>query len=329
MAFDEREPAKFAVFPRHFNPKKGDKVKWFETPACHMFHTANAWEEKDENGNTIAVCFTACRSERFVSDLTLWAPGPDGHSGGKTTEEYKTQYVAPGSGDYAHQDPDATYLSVFRLDFLTMETQMTTLSTIATEFPIINFDWYMRPELRYVYGAKVTPSAPGQGARSNGVVKMDARAVVERKRQLLEQGVQLQNVGGHGKWELGAEALRKVEEESTQVHMFGGAYHGNEALFVPNKPRADGKPLEEDEGHVLVYVYDESQLENGLVAHPDRQVTELWIFDAKKMSQEDEPVAKVKIPRRVPYGFHGLLVTKEQIQKSQDAHAARTAKAKK
>ncbi|KAG0057505.1 hypothetical protein BGZ83_009144 [Gryganskiella cystojenkinii] len=329
MAFDETASTKFAVFPRHFNAKK-DKITWFETRSCHMFHTANAWEEKDEHGQVIAVCFTACRSERFVSDVNLWVPsGPDGHMGGKTADEYKTQYVEPGNGDYTHQDPDATYLTLFRLDFKTMEVQTTTLSTISTEFPIINLEWYMRPDLRYVYGAKAAPSEPGQGVRSCGVVKTDIRAILDRKQQLLESsGDKLQNLGGHGRWEMGTEALKAAEKEFTKVHLFGGSIMGNEGLFVPNLTRADGRPLEEDEGHVLVYVYDESQLENGLVVHTDRQVTELWIFDAQKIGQEQGPVAKVKIPRRVPYGFHGILVTKEQIEKSQAAHAERTASSK-
>ncbi|KAF9098895.1 hypothetical protein BGX29_007392 [Mortierella sp. GBA35] len=315
ITFDRTKPARFGIIPRHFNSKR-DKVLWFETRSCHMFHTANSWDETDKDGNVVAVCMTASRSERFVSYINLWqSTGEKPFDGGKSPEELKTTYVLPGDGDYANQDPDATYMTLFRFDLKTMETRVTTLSTISSEFPMINWNWFMRPDLRYVYAAKMD-ILPSEGLKSGGVMKMDIRAVMDKQQQLLKEGG-LKNAGGEGQWEIGTENLLHVEKETHSMHLFGGAYCGNEALFVPNLPRADGKELEEDEGHLLVYVYDESQIENGLVANPDQQVTELWIFDAKKIGQEHEPVAKVKIPRRVPYGFHGLHVTRKQIEENQ------------
>ncbi|KAF9271450.1 hypothetical protein BGZ88_006115, partial [Linnemannia elongata] len=316
ISFDSTKPARFGIIPRHFNSKR-DKVLWFETRSCHMFHTANSWDEKDKDGNVVAVYMTASRSERFVSYINMWESKGEEHpfGGGKTPEEAKRQYVVPGDGDYANQDPDGTYLSLFRFDLKTMETRVTTLSTISSEFPMINWDWFMRPDLRYIYAAKMD-IVPGTGMKSGGILKVDIRAVMDKQQQLLKNG-ELKNQGGDGQWEIGSENLLQVEKESHSMHLFGGSYGGNEALFVPNLPRADGKALEEDEGHLLVYVYDESQIENGLVANPDRQVTELWIFDAKRIGQEHEPVAKVKIPRRVPYGFHGFHVTRKQIELNQ------------
>ncbi|KAH7051526.1 carotenoid oxygenase [Linnemannia elongata] len=316
ISFDSTKPARFGIIPRHFNSKR-DKVLWFETRSCHMFHTANSWDEKDKDGNVVAVYMTASRSERFVSYINMWESKGEEHpfGGGKTPEEAKRQYVVPGDGDYANQDPDGTYLSLFRFDLKTMETRVTTLSTISSEFPMINWDWFMRPDLRYIYAAKMD-IVPGTGMKSGGILKVDIRAVMDKQQQLLKNG-ELKNQGGDGQWEIGSENLLQVEKESHSMHLFGGSYGGNEALFVPNLLRADGKALEEDEGHLLVYVYDESQIENGLVANPDRQVTELWIFDAKRIGQEHEPVAKVKIPRRVPYGFHGLHVTRKQIELNQ------------
>ncbi|KAF9574425.1 hypothetical protein EC968_006585 [Mortierella alpina] len=317
MAFDSNSPTRFGVIPRYFDSTK-DEVIWFEARACHIFHTANTWDEKDADGNVVAVCMTACRSERFISNINLWQPStPGGYGGGKTTEEFQKTYMAAGSGKYDQQDPDATYLTLFRFDLKTRQTQMTTLSATCAEFPVINWDRYMQPDLRYTFAATIEESQPGAAIKFNGIIKTDVQAVIRRKEQLqLRRGKSVD--GDEGQWELGAQELREVQLKTSQTHRFGPHTYGGEALFVPNAPRKDGQPLEEDDGHLLVYVYDERQMEDGVAKRDKEQVTELWIFDAKTVGQEHGPVAKVKIPRRVPYGFHGLLVTKEQIQENRD-----------
>ncbi|KAG0059936.1 hypothetical protein BGZ90_004272 [Linnemannia elongata] len=326
LAFDPTAKARFGLIPRYYNDKS-DKVYWFETRACHIFHTANAWDEKDQDGNIIAVCMTACRSEGFFRDINLWQPsGPDNYGGGKTEAERLIQHKAPGSGDYGSQDPDKPFLTLFRFVLATGETELTTLCQISSEFPVINFDRYMRPDLRYVYTASTEESAFNVGAKFNGIVKTDVQAVIRKKKELQASGkLKSVNVGGEGQWEIGAEALAAVQAQTGQSHRFGPHIYGNEAMFVANAPRADGQPLAEDDGFLLVYVYDERQMENGVPKDKARQVTELWIYDAKKVGQDIDPIAKVKIPRRVPYGFHGLHLTKEQIQENQEFLARRAA----
>jgi len=61
-----------------------------------------------------------------------------------------------------------------------------------------------------------------------------------------------------------------------------------EAVFVPSP---DG-PADETNGWYLAYVFD-----------PVRNSSDLVILDAGDIS--GEPVARIKLPRRVPYGFHG------------------------
>ncbi len=58
-------------------------------------------------------------------------------------------------------------------------------------------------------------------------------------------------------------------------------------MFVP----AAGAP-DETNGHYLVYVYD-----------PTRNGSDLVILDASDFA--GAPVATIKLPTRVPYGFHG------------------------
>ena len=74
-------------------------------------------------------------------------------------------------------------------------------------------------------------------------------------------------------------------------HGFGGpdAPGGpGEAVFVPS-PSA---PADETVGWYLAYVYDST-----------RDSSDLVIIDAADFS--GEPVARIQLPRRVPYGFHG------------------------
>lgn len=86
------------------------------------------------------------------------------------------------------------------------------------------------------------------------------------------------------------------DKNSCQVHHFGEGRFGGEAVFVP---RSDDSA--EDEGWLVTFVHDENQNQSELV-----------IVDAQNITSE--PVARVIIPQRVPYGFHGTWVSQEQFQ---------------
>ncbi|KAG0052784.1 hypothetical protein BGZ83_002138 [Gryganskiella cystojenkinii] len=320
FAFDPTVPSKFGIIPRYFDASK-DEVRWFESLSCHIFHTANAWDERDAEGNIVAVCMTACRSARFVANVNQWQPTTaNAFGGGKTAEEYETEYATPGSGLYDQQDPDGTYLTLFRFDFKTGKTQLTTLSTVMTEFPMINFDRYTQPDLKFAYGATVAAWAPREGLKFDGILKTNFGAVIEQRNKLVAQNKRVGQTE-EGRWEIGGQELKELERTISRVHKFGPHTYGSEPLFIANNSN-DSKAAEDD-GHLLVYVYDERQMEEGLAKEGKPQVTELWIFDAKTIGQEYEPVAKVKIPRRVPYGFHGLWVSKEQIQQNKELNRQR------
>lgn len=81
-----------------------------------------------------------------------------------------------------------------------------------------------------------------------------------------------------------------LERDRSSVHSFGPGRFGGEAVFVP-RPQATA----EDAGWLITFVYDEAQ-----------GTSELVIVDAQEI--ESEPVARVMIPQRVPYGFHGMWV---------------------
>ena len=78
---------------------------------------------------------------------------------------------------------------------------------------------------------------------------------------------------------------------SAVEHSFGTAEspgRPGEAVFVPSTTG----PADEDNGWYLGYVYD-----------PARDGSDLVIIDASDFA--GSPVARIKLPHRVPYGFHG------------------------
>jgi len=80
------------------------------------------------------------------------------------------------------------------------------------------------------------------------------------------------------------------ETGDIQVHQFGEGCESGEAVFAP---RIGGS--EEDDGYVICFVYDAAA-----------QSSECHIIDARDF--EAPPVARIKIPQRVPHGFHAAWV---------------------
>jgi carotenoid cleavage dioxygenase-like enzyme len=77
------------------------------------------------------------------------------------------------------------------------------------------------------------------------------------------------------------------EKGTSEVHAFSANAGPAEGVFVPSSPDAA-----EDDGYVLAIVYD-----------PDRDGSDLVILAAQDFA--GEPVARVRLPQRVPFGFHG------------------------
>nr|XP_043625081.1 9-cis-epoxycarotenoid dioxygenase NCED6, chloroplastic-like [Erigeron canadensis] len=90
--------------------------------------------------------------------------------------------------------------------------------------------------------------------------------------------------------------IAKVDLETGYVTklFYGNERYGGEPCFVP----VGGTNGEEDQGYLMTYVRDE-----------DKERSELVIVEASSMKQ----VGIVKIPSRVPYGFHGTFVTTQDL----------------
>ncbi|KAL0352031.1 UNVERIFIED_CONTAM: putative carotenoid cleavage dioxygenase 4, chloroplastic [Sesamum calycinum] len=76
---------------------------------------------------------------------------------------------------------------------------------------------------------------------------------------------------------------------------YEAGWNGSEPFFVPNNPASD-----EDDGFIVTYMHDEKT-----------QESKFLVMDAK--SPTLEIVATVKLPGRVPTGFHGLFVSQSHL----------------
>ncbi|KAL0323821.1 UNVERIFIED_CONTAM: Carotenoid 9,10(9',10')-cleavage dioxygenase 1 [Sesamum calycinum] len=137
----------------------------------------------------------------------------------------------------------------------------------AMDFPMIN-DNFIGVKNKFAY-TQVVDSVASSVA---GMVKYGGLAKV----CLQERNVQfLEGIKQNGEY-------RKIE-----YHMFPESTFCTGASFVAKQGAAD-----EDDGWLITFVHNE-----------DTNVSEVYIVDAKKISSE--AVAKIRLPCRVPYGFHG------------------------
>ncbi|XP_072989191.1 9-cis-epoxycarotenoid dioxygenase, chloroplastic-like [Typha latifolia] len=89
----------------------------------------------------------------------------------------------------------------------------------------------------------------------------------------------------------------KVDLFTGQIHKFsyGDNRYGGEPYFVPRDPSSP----REDDGYVLSFMHDEQTSES-----------QLLIVNARDMQLE----AAVKLPSRVPYGFHGTFISSKDLE---------------
>ena len=89
-----------------------------------------------------------------------------------------------------------------------------------------------------------------------------------------------------------------------------GAHHScGECSFVPKKAgptKNDGDERREDDGYLVMFVTDDRT--------PD--ATELWVYCARTVSNASKPLARVVMPQRVPYGFHGNWIDEEEVKQA-------------
>lgn len=126
--FEPETPSRFGILPRHGD---NNSIRWFEAPACYVFHTLNAYEEGDE------VVLVACR----INDATTVFSAPT------TPSNHE--------GDNQLIQSDIPRLHRWRFNLKTGATQEEPLDDIPIEFPRVNEQRLGYPT-RYGYAAQIT-----------------------------------------------------------------------------------------------------------------------------------------------------------------------------
>uniref|UniRef100_A0A2P2Q3M1 Uncharacterized protein n=1 Tax=Rhizophora mucronata TaxID=61149 RepID=A0A2P2Q3M1_RHIMU len=103
-----------------------------------------------------------------------------------------------------------------------------------------------------------------------------------------------------GAVKLDVSKLGEGQECTVATRIYGKGCHGGEPFFVAREP--ENPEAEEDDGYLVSYVHDEIAGESKFL-----------VMDAKSPCLDI--VATVKLPRRVPYGFHGLFVRESHLKK--------------
>lgn len=289
VSYDPSGRSRFGVFPR-WNP---DSVRWFETSACCIFHTANTWDEISPiTLQPMAVNMLACRltsASLVFSAGDVAAPVPKQSKDEVEEEQCRLYYFRFDLGSSSSIEPI---------------THQWAISAIPFEFPSIRDDISMK-KVKYVYGCSVSDAtfgaALGRAVKIDSLVKIDVHTLISR-------GIANPppSVTGCVDTRSVSEILRSNDpEDPIQIFKLPAGWYAQESRFVP---RFNG--VTEDDGWILTYVFDESQLDAYGNA-PASAKSELWIIDAKDMRTI---TARVQLPQRVPYGLHGNWFSAEEIE---------------
>ncbi|KFA55900.1 hypothetical protein S40293_06921 [Stachybotrys chartarum IBT 40293] len=302
LHYDSTKPSRFGVFPRY----APDAVQWFETNPCLIFHTANCWDvmkpATDKSPATATVNMLACR---LTSASMVF------HAGNLPLPEVK-----PVPPEYAEEDQCRLYFYSFQMALGPGRPgailHQWALSAIPFEFPTVN-PGYALQKARYVYGCSTSEkfsAALGKAAKVDYLAKLDVGQLVGRGTANPPRTV---------KGCVDTRTLDEVvgtmrDDDSVKLFAMPAGWFAQEPRFVPRAQQNS-----EDDGWLLTYVFDESQLdEDGECRY--NATSELWVIDAKGM---EDIVARIKLPQRVPYGLHGNWYTEEDIRQQRPFEATR------
>lgn len=293
LIYEENMPTRFGILPR----RSPEKVKWYESQSCCIYHAANAWDDDESSTTNLVAC-------RLNSATLVYAAGNlDTPSHAKATcgtEKCQLYYwqFADAPEDDLNVNGDASVLQEFAL------------SDIPVEFPTMNDSFSQRCN-QYVYGASMTTGSfdAGLGSRSAKIdclAKFDIKTLIRKGKQEMDAG-QLQTGEAADKRTVqDILAVGHHENDAIRLFVLPAHHYAQEATFVP---RLNAKS--EDDGFLIFFVFDES---TGLDYDGDALPTatsQLWILDAKNMK---DVICKIELPQRVPYGLHGHFFSAEEIQ---------------
>lgn len=295
VSYDPSGRSRFGIFPR-YNP---DEVRWFESSPCCIFHTANTWDNITFDRSTgeelvLSVSMLACRltsASLVYSAGDIAAPTPR-----RSTVEIEEEQCRLYYYQFSLSSPATTRSQ-------NIVTHQWALSAIPFEFPSLRDDASMKAA-KYVYGCSVSEStfgaALGRAVKIDSLVKMNVERLIGRGKRDPPAPV----VGCVDRRNVSDVLASTDPDDPIKVFKMPAGWYAQESRFVP---RANGES--EDDGWILSYVFDESQLD----CHgdcPSNAKSELWIIDARNM---EDVIGKVYLPQRVPYGLHGNWFSEKEV----------------
>ncbi|KNG87773.1 carotenoid cleavage dioxygenase 1 [Aspergillus nomiae NRRL 13137] len=280
---------RFGVFPR-YNP---EAIRWFHTEPCCIFHTVNSWDVHlpgRSESPPVAINMLCCRMT-----------GP--------SMIFNTGDIEIPPGSVNHEINPECRLYFYQFDLSSpwnVISQQWALSAIGYEFPHVPRHSSMSAT-RWVYGCSTVEGsfgiALGKALKIDCLVKIDAKALIAKG--LKEPPEQVTGcVDNRSVKEILAQK-DKDSDDPIRIYQMPTGWYAQECSFVPRH-----NAEQEDDGWLLTFVFDESQLSDAGEAL-DTAKSELWILNAKDMNSV---VARIILPQRVPYGIHGNWFSEEEIQ---------------
>lgn len=330
--YSPKAAVRFGVFPR----RRPEQVTWYTDPtACCIYHTANCWDEEQqqEPEEEDAINFLACRLNSATLVYSAGnVPAPESARppiGQKERcELYYWRFASPPPAEdlalaVTPSIASATTSSPFFTDEKSNKTTSSPrithafpLSVIPFEFPTINLSYAPAAGLgpnQFVYGCSMREGSFDAGMGRNSakidcLVKMDVKSLVRKGRAGQNKQDEGLSTFQHGEAVDNREVTEILEsqregqsgQEDIKVFSLPPGHYAQESTFLPR-----ANPKSEDDGFLLFFVFDESSPANldPVTGHCLPGATsELWILDARDMQTI---VARVKLPKRVPYGLHG------------------------
>ncbi|OTA89073.1 hypothetical protein M434DRAFT_34559 [Hypoxylon sp. CO27-5] len=242
VSYDPTERSRYGVFPRY----EPNKIQWYETNRCVVFHTANCWEttSKSSEGEThvhLLVC-------RLTSASVVYSAGA-----------IVPPVPKPVPLEYAEEEQCRLYYYSFPFSNGKINKTATIrhqwgLSAIPFEFPTTSPSHSMSVA-RYIYGCSTGAisyrPALGKAAKIDYIAKIDAET-------LIAQGIAHppQQIKGCVDTRSVDEIMQNTDDKDpVKLFRMPRGWFAQEPRFVQ---RANAET--EDDGWLLTYVFDESQL---------------------------------------------------------------------
>lgn len=355
VSFDTSKPSRFGVFPR----RDPSAVRWFETAACCIFHTANSWDEKDSSGRTTAVNMLACRltsaalvfsAGNLQAPILSYksAPSPDkpmsffskydhdevvSHNTIDETSPLLDHFDDARQIEEKQENPqyrtarrreleleeDQCCLYYYRFDLCSSSNRITHQFALS----VIPFEFpTLHPQKEMSTARYIygcSTSTESFGSALGRAVKIDVIAKIDALTLLDRARARPPRSVTGCMDERSVSDVLDSRDENDPIRCFKMP-EGWYAQEARFVPRANEEQQDEDDGYLLFYAFDESHLDAEGEA-PDSSISELWILDARNMR---DVICRVLLPQRVPYGLHGNWFSEEMIADQRGAERFRT-----